>query len=1030
MKFGKHIQKRQLDFPEYAASFVDYKALKKLIKKLSATPVIHAQNDPAQLDPQMSLQANKATFFFRLERELEKVNKLYLQKEAELKLRLSTLLEKKRSLQSQSIPVSRLSSNYVILEEAFRLFSNDLNKLQQFVEINATAFSKILKKWDKTSKSRTKELYISRAIEVQPCFNREVISDLSDQATTNLLDFAAWAEGEQMQYSTTVPPDALRALDADTDADPQIIQTISSGNVAGVQEWISRVAPLPDARNRLTRAFLATAYEAPEAALKVMLDTNLVDINQGDDVNARNCLHKAAISGRALVLAIGLEGNANVRTPDVYGRIPLHYACMHGHVGMIQDLVSAAPDTIDWKDHDGFTPLIHSIVHNNLACVRSLLEHNARIDPAGEADHIPLNLACQHGFEQVVELLLQARPQILPDAEGLYPQHLVARSGRNPHICLMLRDYGADLDQPDKLYQWTPLFHAASEGHVECLKTLLDCGVTVDVKDEKDLPAIYYATWEGHLECMKLLASVVKKSAMAPPPRPTPPMLGASVPPPSSTPQPMAMEVDGIPDLSLPPPIIPIRRYGHNFLENKTFVVLNFGALDSEPVRFYEDSKYPAARLTIASKSSDLIPRNILLPISEENKVISFQVDNLDTFSIDFDVFPTFGAKVIARTEASSTVFRNRASSSGFCNLGLFDPRLRTIGRIKFSFQIIKPFPGPPLEITHFATYWKATSQFDESPSAFITGSSLSGDYVRLFVQMTCDGVPVLCPQWKVRYGQLDLAVPRLTYEEFMHIGAGNGSDNPLVALANTPSGDMSAIHKILATSYVSLADALAALPVDVRIELHVLYPNRQEEASLRLGPTPNLNTFADNLLTVVFDHARGLRAEDETAVRSIVFSSFNKDICTALNWKQPNYPVLLDNELGADPSIAESDPHKVQSSGRTAISVKEAVQTAQGNNLMGLICSSRLLDLAPALIESIKSAGLVLIADLSTQVPRAHLNHDSSSSSNGGGGCGGGAGGGVWSAQHAGATGTLPERIDGFFKGNGVLRFNETVDI
>lgn len=29
-KFGKHIQKRQLEVPEYAASFVNYKALKKV----------------------------------------------------------------------------------------------------------------------------------------------------------------------------------------------------------------------------------------------------------------------------------------------------------------------------------------------------------------------------------------------------------------------------------------------------------------------------------------------------------------------------------------------------------------------------------------------------------------------------------------------------------------------------------------------------------------------------------------------------------------------------------------------------------------------------------------------------------------------------------------------------------------------------------------------------------------------------------------------------------------------------------------
>lgn len=97
-KFGKQIQKRQLEVPEYAASFVNYKALKKvryfswicphlgasrgfqrkltvwqLIKKLSATPPLLSQNDVQQralnaADSQAALQANKATFFFQLVR--------------------------------------------------------------------------------------------------------------------------------------------------------------------------------------------------------------------------------------------------------------------------------------------------------------------------------------------------------------------------------------------------------------------------------------------------------------------------------------------------------------------------------------------------------------------------------------------------------------------------------------------------------------------------------------------------------------------------------------------------------------------------------------------------------------------------------------------------------------------------------------------------------------------------------------------------------------------------------------------------
>ena len=64
----------------------------------------------------------------------------------QLKIRLRTLLDKKRALESRATPASKLSSGYVLLDEGFRLFSNDLDKLQQFVEVNQTAFSKILKK--------------------------------------------------------------------------------------------------------------------------------------------------------------------------------------------------------------------------------------------------------------------------------------------------------------------------------------------------------------------------------------------------------------------------------------------------------------------------------------------------------------------------------------------------------------------------------------------------------------------------------------------------------------------------------------------------------------------------------------------------------------------------------------------------------------------------------------------------------------------------------------------------------------------
>ena len=119
--------------------------------------------------------------------------------------------------------------------------------------------------------------------------------------------------------------------------------------------------------------------------------------------------------------------------------------------------------------------------------------------------------------------------------------------------------------------------------------------------------------------------------------------------------------------------------------------------------------------------------------------------------------------------------------------------------------------------------------------------------------------------------------------------------------------------------------------------------------------------------------------------------------------------PVFLCNELGAESAPSPSGrTQTVQSSGRSTISVKEAVQIARDNNFMGLMCSSRLLDLAPALIESIKTAGLVLVSDITDSgVDKA---------------------GTLVVAQPRRRT--TPDGVDGFLMGDGVLCFNETVDI
>lgn len=419
------------------------------------------------------------------------------------------------------------------------------------------------------------------------------------------------------------------------------------------------------------------------------------------------------------------------------------------------------------------------------------------------------------------------------------------------------------------------------------------------------------------------------------------------------------MDDDGIPDLSLPPPIIPTRRYGHNFLEEtKAFIHINFDLPENlvtsatnrpaSAITFYRPGRYSAARLMLSSRKTNLIPRNINLPFdaSDDANIVSFQINRPETFTLEFEIFPTFGSQIIAKTVALPSLFvqsvgGRMVGKMGLCILPLFDPRLRPIGEIRFRIMVIQPYHGTPLEITHFAPYWKALSsatpergQGDiqdnhngcDTPSVVpmsgpVTGSSLSGDYVQVFVQLTRDGVPVLYPRFSVKYHGLKIPIARLTFQEFRDIipaacediddlARTSGStplnnlptDERLAAVRAISDVDLRRAHRLLASCYLSLREVLESLSTSINLNICLLYPPTPSmSTSARISTMshntshkdddskPDINIFTDAVLTTVFDHARALKAAQPDVTRSIVFSCSAPDICVALNWKQPN---------------------------------------------------------------------------------------------------------------------------------------------
>lgn len=157
MKFGKYLEARQLELPEYNGYFINYKQLKKLIKHLSirkidseGNAIVSVSETPDNVGTSsepvyMVLQSNKAHFFFKLERELDRVNAYYLEKETYFKNMLDILQKKFSQYQKTGRLISKDSSSYKYLLESLKRFHREIDHLTQFIDLNRTGFGKVLK---------------------------------------------------------------------------------------------------------------------------------------------------------------------------------------------------------------------------------------------------------------------------------------------------------------------------------------------------------------------------------------------------------------------------------------------------------------------------------------------------------------------------------------------------------------------------------------------------------------------------------------------------------------------------------------------------------------------------------------------------------------------------------------------------------------------------------------------------------------------------------------------------------------------
>lgn len=225
MKFGKTLLK--LRIPEWSHLYVNYKVLKKILKEITKVqddlyqqensangegdkPLWKKEEDGMTSDRKTFAENKKIqqliiSFFFNLDRDIEKVDSFYNSQFSEYEKRLQKLLQssqfqdvtyliENREGEKELTPVGNgsippryatphhiddVNEVYNILSELKTQFRN----LKNYSELNKRAFVKILKKFDKITGLSRKDIFLQNRIYPLPFANETQIT--KDLGTIN-----------------------------------------------------------------------------------------------------------------------------------------------------------------------------------------------------------------------------------------------------------------------------------------------------------------------------------------------------------------------------------------------------------------------------------------------------------------------------------------------------------------------------------------------------------------------------------------------------------------------------------------------------------------------------------------------------------------------------------------------------------------------------------------------------------------------------------------------------------------------------
>ncbi|OQV24464.1 putative Inversin [Hypsibius exemplaris] len=229
-------------------------------------------------------------------------------------------------------------------------------------------------------------------------------------------------------------------------------------------------------------------------------------MEQGADINAQDKelhtpVHWATVCGHYNCLDLLLDRKAEASTPDIHGAYPIHYAAQMstaspgGSATITRANSTASPSSPGLRPQQVATPL-----NQGFRFLQRLIEYGVPVSPLDLDRRQPLLWAASSGARDACALLVKSGSDAeLGDKDGLTALHCAASRGHLECLKVLIEDWNARVDVKDK-HECTPMMYAATLGFIDCIRYLHTCGAEKNHQDRKGRSAAHLAASKGQTE--------------------------------------------------------------------------------------------------------------------------------------------------------------------------------------------------------------------------------------------------------------------------------------------------------------------------------------------------------------------------------------------------------------------------------------------------------------------------------------------------------------------------------------------------